>query len=83
MKRLEEKVNGISIIYKRLDENEKEVLGLIDDPSIASDLVMSIKVLENGVLYHTAPFSENKALNVKTLKGILKEDAYIEVSRSR
>ena len=82
MKRLQEKINGITIVYKKLDDKEKEILGLIDDPNIVSDLVSSIKTLENGVLYRTAPFSENKVLNMKTLKGVLKEDAYIEVSRS-
>ena len=83
MKTIKELRNGTVTTYRKLDNNEKEVLGLIDDSNIVSDLVMSIKVLENGILYHTAPFSENKDLNVKTLKGILKEDAYIDVSRSK
>lgn len=86
MKTTKELRNGIVTTYRKLDNNEKEILGLIDDTNIIFELLMSIKTLENGVLYHTAPFSntkENRGLNARTLKTILKEDAYIEVSSDR
>ena len=86
MKTIKELRNGTTTVYKKIDENEKEVLELVDDANTVFELLMSIKTLENGVLYHIAPFSnvkENRELNARTLKTILKEDAYIEVSSNR